>query len=559
VGFGVLGVQFVLALLAFIPAPHNGGDNATYISLAHSLLESGTYRDVFDPGGLPHTKYPPVFPALLALWIALGARTWVALKTVPMVFTTVAVALTYLWASGRRGPWLGGAVALLFAASTALLDASHWILSEPPFLAFTLLSLWAFDRVGPWGPRDAEPESPGSAAPRREGVLLAVGGAAATLAYFTRSAGLPLVVAALAWLAWRRRWRSGAALALGLGSLALLWWLRARGVTGLSPYSAEFWLLNPYDPSLGRVGPLGLLARFAGNALAYTTRWGPLGLVGSERGWVAPLGVAVVLLAAIGWALRVRATPGVAELFLPLYLGLILLWPEVWSGERFALPLYPLLLFYAAEAVLKGSSRAARPVARGVALLALLALAAPAGVAWARSLEVAAACRETVELAGPWACYGPGVEEFMAVAVWSGAALPEGSSVLTRKPSIFYLMSGVPSRTFPFSDDPEVLLAEARAAGSRYLLLDVWDQQAYLFPLRAVLARPGAFCGISGLSGGSRLLGIQPVELEQEAGGPDTPVALADCPPSMLRGGDLPRRLDYSTTVVPLLARPGDP
>ena len=35
--------------------------------------------------------------------------------------------------------------------------------------------------------------------------------------------------------------------------------------------------------------------------------------------------------------------------------------------------------------------------------------------------------------------------------------------MLSRKPSIFYVMSGVPSRTFPFSTDPEVLLLiEAR-------------------------------------------------------------------------------------------------
>jgi hypothetical protein len=43
----------------------------------------------------------------------------------------------------------------------------------------------------------------------------------------------------------------------------------------------------------------------------------------------------------------------VADVFLPLYLGLIFIWPAVWSGERLLLPALPLLLFYAAEALVR--------------------------------------------------------------------------------------------------------------------------------------------------------------------------------------------------------------
>jgi hypothetical protein len=80
-GAAVLLAQILLSLAVFNPAPHSGGDNAGYISLAHGLLTTGTYTEVFDPAGLPHTKYPPLFPVLLALWMLLGAKTWTALKT----------------------------------------------------------------------------------------------------------------------------------------------------------------------------------------------------------------------------------------------------------------------------------------------------------------------------------------------------------------------------------------------------------------------------------------------------------------------------------------------
>ncbi|HZD05436.1 MAG TPA: hypothetical protein VE173_10970, partial [Longimicrobiales bacterium] len=132
----VVAVQVALVLTTFIPAPHNGGDNAGYITLARSLLE-GRYVDLWDPTTPPHTKYPPVFPAVLAVWIAAGAATWTALKSVPALFTVLSVVLAYLWAARRRGPLFGAAVALLFGVSRAVLWSSHWILSDPTFVALT--------------------------------------------------------------------------------------------------------------------------------------------------------------------------------------------------------------------------------------------------------------------------------------------------------------------------------------------------------------------------------------------------------------------------------------
>ncbi|NCG33850.1 MAG: hypothetical protein GWP44_13350, partial [Proteobacteria bacterium] len=68
-----LGVTLFLSTVivgaAFNPAPHTGGDNAAYVSLAYSLVVDGSYTEAFDPAGLPHTKYPPVFPGLLAVLV----------------------------------------------------------------------------------------------------------------------------------------------------------------------------------------------------------------------------------------------------------------------------------------------------------------------------------------------------------------------------------------------------------------------------------------------------------------------------------------------------------
>ena len=53
-------VHLAIALPALNPAPHNGGDNAGYLSLAHSLATGAGYVEAWDPALAPHTKYPPL-------------------------------------------------------------------------------------------------------------------------------------------------------------------------------------------------------------------------------------------------------------------------------------------------------------------------------------------------------------------------------------------------------------------------------------------------------------------------------------------------------------------
>lgn len=504
------------------PLPHPGGDNAGYIALAHGLLTGGTYTEVFDPEGLPHTKYPPVFPAVLALLMALGARTWVALKTVSGVATVVSVAFAYLWAERVLQPLGAFAVALLMALSVGVVYYSQWVLSDPVFLAFTMMALYALAR--------ADGDGASSSMDMR---WLAAGVLATGLAYFTRSAGLPLVLAVLGWLAARRAWRPLAASAAALGIPLAGWWLRARSVEGVAQYASEFWMVNPYDPSLGTVGVGGLLGRVLENAVGYTTAHLPAGVVGGDAPAGAAIGVVLVVAAIVGWAIRARHALGPAELFFPLYCAVVLLWPTVWSGDRFALPLLPLVFAYGAIAVGVVTRRlpdAVGPVAGTVLVLTLLF---PAVDDWRRSVETSSSCPAAVREQDLWACYGPGVQSFMAAATWSGRGLPAESAVLSRKPRHFYLQSGVPSRAFAFFEEPEPHLELADALGARYILLDQWDGFARRYVASAVTRRPGAFCFVQGFgsaaSGGSQLLGVLPSDARDMAPRAGTDVRLESC------------------------------
>lgn len=552
----VLSALFVV--LGFTAIPHTGGDNAGYVALAHGLLTGAGYTDVFDPAGLPHTKYPPLFPAVLAGMIGAGARTWAALKWSAALPTVVTTLLTFLWAERRVGPWPGFAVAAVIAAASGFVYYSHWVLSDPLFMALTMGAMYALDRAHL--PDGAHVPDRGDALGHtdREGVglrWLVVGAVLTGLAYFTRSAGLPLVVALLGYLAFHRRWRALGGVGAALGLPMLLWALRGRG-EGVAQYGSEFWMVNPYQPELGRIGVVGLLDRVVENGSAYVFQHLPAGIVGSEATGLALLGAAIVAAAAVGWGLRLREDVGVVELFVPLYIGLVLLWPPVWGGDRFALPLFPLLLVYGVSVTRLLEGRLPNGVMRVAGAFAFLALFLPATRTTLDSREQTAACAAFAAENGPWSCYGPRVEAFIEVASWAGASLPEGSAVLSRKPRHFYAHGGVPSRAFAFTLSADEQLALADELGARYVVVDQWDGLAARYIGAAVRGRPGAFCFVRAFGlpeqGGAQLLGILPPQ-ERSPSGAVSPEGIPPCPATYVRPGADEASYSSSSWSIPLL------
>jgi hypothetical protein len=262
---------------------------------------------------------------------------------------------------------------------------------------------------------------------------------------------------------------------------------------------------------------------------------GPAGVVGQGGPSLPQIGVALTIAAVVGWLLAMQRRVGPAELFFPLYGGLILLWPAVWGGDRFALPLYPLVFTYGAVALLVATSRVPAVGRRALAVAVSLALLLPAGASWLDATRQASACARIADERGPWACYGTRVGHFVAAATWSATGLPDGASVLSRKPRHFYALSGHPSRAFPFEVDPAAHLALADRLGARYVLLDQWDGLAARYLGAAVRGMPGAFCYVAGFGraseGGAQLLGVLPPE-HRAAGDSDVGagVTLARCP-----------------------------
>ncbi len=523
---GLLILQSIAVALVFTPQPHSGGDNAGYVTLAHSILERGSYQELWDPAEPPHTKYPPVFPALLALTVLVGAKSWGALKLLPAFSVVLAVAFTFLWARDRKGLTTGLAVALLLGISESVVYYSQWILSDPTFLALTLAALWALQRSSSVGPPEEERGA--------NFYWLALGMGLVVLAYFTRSAGLPLAAATALWLTWRRRWKAVLGFAALFGVPAFLWWLRGKTLGG-SEYVSEFWMVNPYQPHLGMVGLGGLLDRVGGNLSAYILSIIPAGIVGDDVPEFArvSVGIGLALVALVGWIRALREELGPAELFLPFYLGLILLWPEAWSGDRFALPLIPLLFFYSGTALQWLLSSFSERV-RGVLVSAVVVgLILPAAFQLGRVAESAGACRGLSQEGRERECLSVAQGEYFTLAEWTGRNLPAGASVTTRKPRIFFVMSGVKAHSIPLEADTDLFLERVRTSGSEYVSLDLLDAVSGYYVYPALQSRTTEFCGLVEVGQlGTRLLGLPAI-----GPGPttqDSEPGLSRCPPEMM-------------------------
>jgi hypothetical protein len=455
---GIVAAHLALAVLLFDPTPFVGGDNANYMILAESIGSGQGYRDLYLPGAPRHAQYPPLYPLVLAIARGFGGGL-IGFKILSVIFTATSVVFLFLLAE-RRLKWVSAlAVTAAFALNPVLLYYSHWVLSEAPFVLLTLVGLWAGERLtDSW-----------------RWVTAAV--AAALLAYLTRAAGLPLVAAMVIALAWRRSWGRLAAAGTAAGLVILAWWAWGKLVAaqGVQTYSSNFLLLDPYRPELGYIGPGDLLARVVENVRLYAIEVLPESLAGVGRsGGVNPIAVMLALfvagLAFLAWVRDVRRLRAL-EVFTLLYMGLICLWPQVWTDRRFLLPLLPVLLLHAAGGLewCFDFVRVRRPAwAVPVFGALLILLAAPDH---ARAVSFSQRCLTLYRQGDRLACYPPPWRSFVQAAEWVRENTPENAVVISRKPTLFYYWGRRRGNVYPFTSDDDAMLAFLDSIGAQYVVV----------------------------------------------------------------------------------------
>lgn len=478
-------IHLIIALFAFHQAPFSGGDDATYISLARSLLERHEYRDIWDPAMPLHTQYPPVFPFTIAIGLAAGLDAVTGLRLVMIAFSTAAVFASSVWLRRVTTSGVAFCAGFFVAISPETIRLGLDVLSDVPFWLFSMLALLAWLKAD----RAREPTT------KRMRVGIVVAATALTLlAYFTRSAGAPLLLAVFIWLAIKRQSRAAIIAALMSAPPIILWWLRGRH-SG-SGYLAPFLSVDPYNPKLGKVSFGQLVSRLTDNMLQYTSKHIPRLVFGTPRPLLLFGGVAVLLVIA-GWVMRVRKL-SLPEIWIPIYLGVVLLWPVTWAGPRFLIPVMAVIALYAADSVKKLAQYSSHPTYVAASLLAVALIFMIPDLR--NQIEIGSSCRARYSQGEDFPCTDPVFGDFFKAAEKIRGNLPRGSVVLSRKPTIFFLHSGYQSRLYPLYPEPDSLFKLADRIGAKFVLIDQVSDLAprYLHPV--ILARRDDFCVIPELS-----------------------------------------------------------
>ncbi len=299
-------------------------DDAIYLVGAKSLAEGNGYRIDSAPGTPLQTKYPPLWPAMLAaVWKAAPAYPanlpWFAMLAW-LCLPFAALLSSRLFRDEGFGEREAAGLGAMVALSPAAVIPATLLLSELPFLALLLAALLLA---------------------RRDRIALA--GLAAGLAFLTRTAALPLIAAVPLWLVLERRWRSGARFAAFMAPAVVGWQLWTRAHTG-SPGDAMtlfytsylgYWKLDAANGGLAEMvwENTAMLLESLGRLIAYDEEGGFLAIT-IQRVLAAASIAGIVRLFRQG---RFRAY----SIFAAIYSVQLLLWNYPPSA-RFVLPLLPL-------------------------------------------------------------------------------------------------------------------------------------------------------------------------------------------------------------------------
>lgn len=422
------------------------GDNAEFVVLARSILQGEGLSYINGPVPVPSSKYPPGFPLILTIPELISPGNLNLMKSVSIFFFALVVPLTWTLVCKVDSEEMAWLVTGCVLASTQLLSFSHMILSEMPFTAFSLAALLILIKA-----EDLTDD-------RRAAALI---GLAIVLSYYIRSIGIALIAGAIASQFLSGRHKRGLLL-IGATVVLVLPWMLSSG-----DYFDQLIHVNPYQSEQGlAVSTDGLLDRLSVNGSTYgfshvpNTLTPTLGFA-QDSGWHLKI-IAILLDLLIVYFVVSRLRWGrqsVIGIYLGAYLGVVLLWPAVWSDIRFIVPAIP-LLFYAVLRATKELLASAHQEKTGrwacVGLGVLMF-----------SLNASASRLQFTENAP----YSDAWQHYYDAAAWARLNTRPDAIIACRKPFLMHVATGRTTVYYPW-EQPREILAFFEQQGVDFVVLD---------------------------------------------------------------------------------------
>jgi hypothetical protein len=352
-------------------------------------------------------------------------------------------------------------------------DYSHDLYTEVPFILISLAAIYSL--------LCSETDE------RRRLLFTGLAGLFAAAAFLTRTMGVTLMAAIVIYFAIRKRWAElGVALIVFI-LIWLPWLLRDLRVPHINGYREQLLTRNMYDVSSGYITFGDLVKRVLDNLNTYVLGTYPLivlPILEHVSKWIlALIGIIMTALTLTGFGARIRERGiGLLELYLLLSIGLLLLWPNVWAGDRFLLPILPILIWFLFTGMRWLGSKLHF---NELALIVTALVVALFGAVDAQRAQATVRNMGEYARGDKFAGYDEGWRTYFEAGSWLRDHTEPNATVVSRKPQFTYLMSGRRSFVYPYDTSQTRVLAAIDSLGATHAYLETFFGQStkYLYPV----------------------------------------------------------------------------
>ncbi len=464
-----------------------GGDNAQYIILAQALASGKGYRAINYPGEPAFTLTPPVFPLLLTPLVYFFGNNFFLMHILIAILAIFSVILIFQIIKVRVSQEIVILVLFLTGINAFFLTlAVRSILTEIPYLFFTLVALFSFERY-------IDDRS-------RTKFLLFLSIAAAMLASLTRSIGVIIPFSFLTFCIFNYRLEQKTKKILilcGLLSLlpSLLWFIKTLQVsfTGRPPYGfiKQFLMSELLNDDARSIGILDLVARIGLNLKicfvgmreyvfpTFMIRRIPESLLAI---FFQPL---FIISLFFGLFQKIKKNISILEVYFVLYVFLLLFW-HIHEIHRYLVPVLFLIFFYFFSGIefIRNLNLPAqiKKMMAGVFYLAV------ASSIFLNSCQVLNTARTWESESRDYR-----LMNFLLANKWIRDNAESQAIILSRKPTLTYLFAQRQALGYPFTKQDKVIINYMRANAVKYVIVDECFRESVRFLAAAIKQNLGLF------------------------------------------------------------------
>ncbi len=318
---------------------HLGGDNVAYYILGKSIAEGKGYTNIHMEGTPAANHFPPGYSAIVAGIMKVFNSDFQTIKRANGIFYFLSLLILFaLFKKIGNNIHLAFIVCILLILNFHLLQYSFIMMSEIPFLLFSCIVIWLYSKLN-------------SSQNPLKSIHFYLFVFTLGFSYYIRTAGIALVGGIMLAMILERNWKYLAATALGFILMVLPWSIRGSQLGG-NNYVKQLFMINPYRPEEGILAIGDWFTRFFVNFKRYLTREIPSSVTGDNFTAYKEdivlneylFGGLLILLIGFGiWKLKRLRTLVIGYLLGTFFI--LLLWPDVWFGTRFMIPVIPFVVF----------------------------------------------------------------------------------------------------------------------------------------------------------------------------------------------------------------------